>query len=586
MVDLILKNGKMIDVSAQKICQRDILIKDGIIVGIDGSGDQDAGQVIDVSGKYVAPGFIDFHIHIESSMMSPIAFGREVIKHGTTAVFVDPHEIANVCGRKGIALFLDQADRMPLDMYVGIPSCVPATDMETAGAAITLSDIKELLPGKRIYGLAEMMNFPGIIHGFGDAREKVDLVYDYGKIVDGHCPGLRGEELKTYISNGHDDISVRIMSDHETGQVEEAIEKSNLGMHVGLRYGSASQDMDRILPGLVKKNINLDRFMLCSDDLDPIELYQKGHVNRIIKRARDIIMENSTHTLESATTMAISLATLTPGRYISRFFKLQNLPEIGEISNGKKANLVVFDSLETLEMDMVMVDGKIMVRNGTYVGEQTGYDYSPFSGQVNIGNKLKSNDFKLKVKAKNSKINVKVIDIIPGNIVTRSTQIAFEVRKNELLADSVKDIAKIAVIERHHATGNKTIGFVRGLGIKRGAIASTVAHDSHNVIVAGVEDEKMARAVNYLAEKGGGMVAVADAVYYFPLKICGLMSDSPLEVIVREYRHIKNQVKKMGSPLENTFMTLAFLALPVIPELKITDRGLVDVATFRFVNLF
>lgn len=586
MADLIVKNGQIIDVADGGVYERDILIRDGVIAAIEENGDWEADEIMDVSGKYVSPGFIDFHIHIESSMMSPMAFGREVVKHGTTTILVDPHEIANVCGVTGIQLFIDQAEIMPLDMYVGIPSCVPATDMETAGAAVTLADIKSLLPEKRVYGLAEMMNFPGIIHDLGDARKKVDLAYEYGKIVDGHCPGLRGNDLKTYVSNGRNDGVVRIMSDHETGEPGEAMEKANLGMWVGLRYGSASQDMDRILPELVEKKFDLDRFMLCSDDLDPIELHREGHVDRIIKRARDIIMAHSTHPLEKATVQAVRLCTLNPGRYISRFSNLRNMPGIGEISVGKKANLVVLDSLEELKINGVLVGGVKTVQDGQYRGDTVRYDYSPYRNRVNIGKQLDPAAFKIELKTKNKNVKANVIEVIPGHIVTRKTRLDFQTEGDELRADPGRDIAKIAVIERHHATGNRTVGLVKGLGLKRGALASTVAHDSHNIVVAGTEDGQMARAVNVLAEKGGGMVAVDRGIHYFPLQICGLMSDAPLDTIVAKYRRIREQVKKMGSPLENTFMTMAFLALPVIPELKITDRGLVDVQSFGFVELF
>ncbi len=586
MVDLILKNGKIVDVSAKKIYPGDIFIHDGIIVGIDEPAEQNARQVMDISGKYVVPGFIDFHLHIESSLLTPLEFCRAAIRHGTTAVFVDPHEIANVCGRKGIELFLDQSRLVPLDMFIGIPSCVPATHLETSGSQITLSDIRDLISERQIYGLAEMMNFPGIIQDFGDAREKVDLVFNSGKMVDGHCPGLRGDDLKTYISNGKNDGVVRIMSDHETIDFEEAVEKANLGMAVGLRYGSASHDMEKILPGLIRENIDLDRFMLCSDDLDPLDLFQHGHVDRIIRRARDIIMENSRQDLETATVTAISLATLNPGNYFSTYFKLQKMNGMGEIAAGNKANLVVLDSLDSLNINSVIQNGEIKVENGQNRDGQTGYDYKPFFNKVNVGRKLNPDDFTVRAPAATGPIKVKVIDVIPGSIVTGFEKIDFKVVNNEIMADSQQDIAKIGVFERHHGSGSHAIGFVRGLGIRRGAIASTIAHDSHNIIVAGVDDRSMARAVNHLVERGGGMVVVTDKIDHFPLRICGLMSDSPLEVVVKEYTHIRNRARHIGSELNNTFMTMAFLALPVIPKLKITDRGLVDVEKFDFVDLF
>jgi len=586
MYDLILKGGNIIDVRSRKIRKGDVLIKNGIIAGIGSSQNEDAKRIIDIQGTSVAPGFIDSHLHVESSMLSPLEFSKEAVKHGTTAIFVDPHEIANVLGRKGIELFLEQSGIVPLDMFVGIPSCVPATQLEDSGASLTVEDVKALIPDKRIFGLAEMMNFPGIIYGLGDAREKVDLVFNAGKIVDGHCPGLTGEDLRKYISNGKDDNKVRIMSDHESINLNEVIEKNNLGMHIALRYGSATKDLERILPGLIKANINLDRFMVCSDDLDPIELYEEGHVDRIIRKARNIIQENSKFSLEAATILAISLATINSSRYFSRFFRLYNYPETGEVAEGKKANLVIFNSLEDIKIDKVVHSGELVVDNGEYVGKHLDYDYSEFTGKVNTGKKFQPDDFKIIAAGYRKSLDAKVIEIVRDSLETKQKILPFIVYDNELRADREKDIAKIAVIERHKATGSYSLGFVEGLGIKKGAIASTVAHDSHNLIVAGVDDESMANATNLLSEKGGGMAVIADKIYYFPLNIGGLMSTSKIEKVVDEYRNIKEATKRVGSSLENTFMTMAFLALPVIPKLKITNRGLVDVDKFELVSLF
>jgi adenine deaminase len=586
MFDILIRNANIVDVTAKRIFSGDIGIQNGIIADIGHITETEAGKEIDVSGKYLLPGFIDFHLHIESSLLSPLQFCRAACLHGTTAVFVDPHEIANVCGRRGIELFIDQARLVPLDMYIGIPSCVPATHLETSGSIITLEDIGDLIPENRIYGLAEMMNFPGVIHGLGDAREKVDLAFEYGKMVDGHCPGLRGNQLKTYVSNGKNDGIVRIMSDHETGGFKEAVEKAELGMAVGLRYGSASHDMDNILPDLIRENINLDRFMLCSDDLDPLDLYRDGHMDRIIKRARDIFMENGSFDLESATIHAVSLATLNTANHYAPYFKLQNLPETGKVEVGSKANLVVLDSLENFNADIVIHNGKIRVENSRYLGRDPDYDYQPFYNKVNLGRILNPEDLIVTAPPAVESVEVNIIDVIPGSIVTGFKTSEIEVKNNEIMADRPNDIAKIAVFERHHGSGRHAIGFVRGLGIRHGAIASTIAHDSHNLIVAGMDDLSMARAVNHLVEKGGGMVAVSETIDYFPLSICGLMSDAPLEAVVEGYSRIRNRAIQMGSPLNNTFMTMAFLALPVIPKLKITDLGLVDVEKFEFISLF
>ena len=586
MFDILLRNAKIVDVTAERIFSGDIGIKNDIITDIGDITETNAVKEIDVSGKYLLPGFIDFHLHIESSLLSPLQFCRAACLHGTTAVFVDPHEIANVCGRKGIELFIDQARLVPLDMYIGIPSCVPATHLETSGSKITLEDIRNLIPENRIYGLAEMMNFPGVIHGLGDAREKVDLVFEYGKMVDGHCPGLRGKDLKTYVSNGKNDGIVRIMSDHETGGFKEAVEKAGLGMAVGLRYGSASHDMDNILPDLIRENVNLDRFMLCSDDLDPLDLYQEGHMDRIIKRARDIIMENGSFDLESATIRAVSLATLNTANHYAPYFKLHDLPEMGKVEVGTKANLVALDSLENFNADIVIHNGKIRVENSQYLDKDFDYDYQPFYNKVNLGKSLNPEDLIVTAPPAVESVKVKIIDVIPGSIVTGFRTSEIGVKNNEIMADGRNDIAKIAVFERHHGSGRHAIGFVRGLGIRHGAIASTIAHDSHNIIVAGMDDLSMAKAVNHLVEKGGGMVAVNETIDYFPLSICGLMSDEPLEAVVEGYSRIRERAIQMGSPLNNTFMTMAFLALPVIPKLKITDLGLVDVEKFEFISLF
>lgn len=586
MHDLILTKGNIIDVRSRRIFQGDVMIKDGIIVRIGSSNGESAKQVIDISGKFISPGLIDSHLHIESSMLSPLEFSIEAVKHGTTSIFVDPHEIANVSGRKGIDLFLKQAEIVPLDMYVGIPSCVPATGLEDSGASITLQDIKELIPDRRIFGLAEMMNYPGIIHDVGDAREKVDIAYNSGKIVDGHSPGLIGDDLKTYISNGKNDNTVRIMSDHECIYLDEVIEKNAAGMTIALRHGSATKDLERFLPGLLEKNMNLERFMICSDDVDPIDLLEDGHVDRILKKTRDVILENTNLKLEQAVILAVTLATINPSQYFSRFLRLHKHPETGEIAEGKKANLAVFESLEDLQVATVIHNGEVIVFEKEYTGKKLDYDYSEFFGRVNTGKTFQPDNFKITPPESTTRLDVKVIEIIRDSLETGQKIMTFDVSDGELRSSPERDIAKISVIERHKGTGIYSLGFVKGLGLKKGAIASTVAHDSHNIIVAGVEEESMARAVNILSEKGGGMVVAADRTDYFPLQIAGLMSTSSIEHVVDDYKNIKRAVKALGSPLENAFMTMSFLALPVIPMLKITNRGLVDVEKFEFVDLY
>jgi adenine deaminase len=586
MIDTVLTNCQIADPSNQEVYSADLKIKDGVIAEIGGVNRRGA-RVVDLNGGIVCPGFIDFHIHIESSMLSPIEFARAAVRHGTTTVMVDPHEIANVCGMEGVRLFLRQAELLPLDMYVGIPSCVPATNLETSGAAITLEEIGELLPDPRIYGLAEMMNFPGIIFGFGDARDRVDLVFDNGKLVDGHCPGLVGEDLVTYITNGHKDGVVRIMTDHETLTADEANEKAASGMFVGLRCGSATKDMERILPGLIANHVALDRFLLCSDDLDPMDLSLEGHMDRIIRVAREIFLNGGEGDESTAALKAMALATVNPGRYISQYLTSIGSPPIGEIKVGFKANLAIMDTLVSMNVNRVILGGSTVVEDGEVRGEAPEFEYDTVSGKMNIGRKLNSDDFRVPSPNPGENIETRVIEMIPESLETRSTTISLPNLDGAVQPLPQADVARIAVFERHHASGNATHGFVKGLGLKRGALASTVAHDSHNVIVAGIDGSMMAEAVNTLSERGGGMVVVlANEVEYFPLEIAGLMSTSPIDRVVAAHHRLIEAVQKTGTPLHNPFMALAFLALPVIPQFKITDRGLVDVQKFDFVDLF
>jgi len=586
--DLMLKGGQIIDVRAKRIFWGDILVKKGAIIKISNAADESAVKhVIDVSGNYIAPGFIDSHLHIESSMLSPLAFSQEAVRHGTTSLFVDPHEIANVAGRDGIRLFLEQSDLAPLDIFIGVPSCVPATDMEDSGASITMDDIKDLIHDSRIYGLGEMMNFPCIIKGNGDARERCDFVFNYGKIVDGHCPGVIDKDLDTYITNGKNDGIARITSDHQVLSFDEAVGKISRNMFVALRYGSVTKDIDKILPALVANNMDLSRFMLCSDDLNLFEFFKEGHIDRIIKRAYQIIKQNSDLDDEQAAISAISLGTINPASYYSKFFRFHNLPAIGEVAIGKKANLVVLSSLKDIEVEKAIYNGCLVVDNKKYLKQSIFYDYSGFSGRLKIGKPLTPDDFRIRYTGCETLLDVNVIEIVENSLLTKHQILPFTVINKELKADAEKDIAKIAVIERHNATGSFSLGFVKGLGIKKGVIASTISHDSHNLVVVGFDDDAMAKAAEFLTETGGGMAAITNGrISCFPLSIGGLMSTAGIEDAVRDFQIIMNAADKTGSHLDNIFMELAFLSLPLIPELRITNRGLVDVVKFKFVGLF
>ncbi len=593
--DLVVTNARIVDVSANTVYPGEVLIRGGLIAEVGKNGK--AGRkrpksevVIDAEGCYVAPGLMDGHIHIESSMLAPIEFAKHASLHGTTAVFVDPHEIANVLGKKGIRLFLEQAKTLPLDMYVGIPSCVPATHLETSGASISAKVIESMINDPRVYGLAEMMNFPGIIHGFGDARTKVQIALRAKKIVDGHCPGLSGKDLKTYIANGRSDGRVRIMSDHEATTAKEALEKHRAGMFIHIRYGSASKDLDRILPELIRKKVKLDRFGLACDDLDAGELFERGHMDRAVKRARNIIQRNSKLNLEGATIQALAMATLNPANYFSRFFKKHCLPIPGLIAKGRKANLVIFNSLHDLKVSHVIHAGKVVVKDGRLVFKSPKVNYAPWTDTMHLKKEFKAEDFRIPYTGQMSKVPARVIGVTKNSILTDNLILPIKVKKGragpELSPDPARDIIKIAVIERHRGSGACTVGLVKGLGIKRGAVACTVAHDSHNLILAGADDESMANAANFLARTGGGMAVVhGKNTTYLPLRIAGLMSTLRIESVIQDFKRVKQASHRLGTRIENIFIVLSFLALPVIPSLKITDQGLVDVNKFEFTSV-
>lgn len=582
--DIILSGGQVVDVASLRLERLNICIKNGIIVKLSrGLSRESAKEVLDLTGKYLCPGFIDSHLHIESSLLSPLNFAAAAITHGTTSVFVDPHEIANVTGKQGINLFLDQAGKAPLDIVVGIPSCVPATGFEDSGAAITLDDIREMVSDKRVYGLAEMMNFPAIINGWGDFRERCDAVFDQGKIVDGHCPGLSGDDLTMYITNGRMDGIPRITSDHQIFSLEEAVEKNQKGMYTAMRYGSAEKDMENILPGLIENDLDLSMSMLCSDDLNPVELHEQGHMDRILRRAKTIIQDHSDLDGIDSAILAISLATLHPARYFARYFSRHGLPGIGEISVGKRADLVVLSSLEEIAVEQVIFQGEPVVDGSLAIQINGEEDYSEFSASANVGRKFAPKDFS--VSPGIGQTRARVIETVPGSLHTGSG--TFSAKKIGTSTRVAAGVAKIAVIERHHSTGRFSVGFVRGLDIQKGAVASTVSHDSHNLVVVGADDGHMAAAANYLIKKGGGMaVAVDGGITCLPLEIGGLMSPLKIDSCVEKYKALMRAVKKTGARSDNLFMEIAFLSLPVIPELRITNRGMVDVAANLFTELF
>lgn len=561
--DLLLTGAKVINVFTGEIEGKDILIIDGYIASVEKGlkSKVDALEVSDIEGAFVAPGFIDAHIHIESTMLTPHEFARIVAPSGTAAVVADPHEIANVHGVKGIEWMLEASENLPIDFFFMLPSCVPATHLETSGAELAANDLLPLYRHERVLGLAEVMNFPGVINLFPDVVAKIEDARSRGLPVDGHAPGVTGSDLAAYVAAG-------ITSDHECTELEEAREKLAAGMYLFLRQGSTEQNLETLLPAVTKDSLR--RCCLVSDDRHPDDLMDYGHLDYSLR----ICVKNSMDPVD-----AIRMATINPAE---RF----GLKGLGAVAPGYRANLVVMEDLEHFKIRKVYSKGVLIVENGISMPATSdlkgGFRKIPaLPGSFKLNSAV---DFQVNVKGS----HVNVIEIVENQIVTRAVTLPVTERNGMLVADPGMDLAKLAVLERHKGTGNIGIGMVKGMGLKKGAIAGTVAHDSHNIIVAGVDDRDMKLCVGSILANQGGFVVVCDGAVLseLPLPVAGLMSVKPVEEVRKEMDILLEAARELGISLANPFMTLSFLALPVIPELKLTDRGLVDVTKFDFVPLF
>lgn len=555
--NLLLRGGKVVNVLSGEVYQANIAISNSRIAGV-GDYYQEGVMVHDVEGLYLIPGLIDAHVHIESSMLSPPEYARAVLPHGTTTIICDPHEIANVMGMQGIRYILDASRDIPLNLFITASSCVPSTHLETSGASFSSKEIEELLQWKRVVGLAEMMNVPGILSGRVSELSKILTARKKGCPIDGHSPSLSGKDLNAYIGSG-------IRTDHESATREEALEKLRLGMYLMLREGSAARDIEELIPVITPANHH--RCMFVSDDRHPRDLLKEGHMDHILRKGIQLGMDP---------VIALSMATINPAKAFM-------IEDIGAISPGYYADIVAVKDLEKFKIHTVFKNGKIVVREGEIIVDiPCGIDDS-VRKMMRVKNLSPE---RLRVKINGHRI--RVMELIPGHIYTRhAIEEVYREEDGEVKSDISKDLLKIAVIERHHATGNIGLGFVRGFGLKQGAIGSSVAHDSHNIIVIGTNDFDMYMAVLKIIEMGGGHVVVSGGKVLgsLQLPIVGLLSDRSLEEIVVKEEKLLEVVRELGVKPVSPFIKLSFLALPVIPELKVTDKGLVDVNRFEVVSI-
>ena len=558
----LLKNGYVLNVFTDSVESADVLIDDDKIIGVGNYSDEDADIVEDVCGKYITPGFIDGHIHIESTMLTPAELAKICLSCGTTTIIADPHEIANVCGRDGISYMLEASKEIPLKVFITLPSCVPASPFDESGANLYAGDLTDFYAQERVVGLAEMMNYPGVIFGDKDVHKKIADAKARGKVVDGHAPLLSGKSLDKYLSAG-------IRSDHECSNFEEAQEKLRKGQWIFVREGTAAHNLQALAP-LFDAPYSY-RCVLATDDRHPADLLKEGHIDNIVRKAS---------AMGKSVLSAIRMATLQAAQYFS-------LPDMGAIAPGYKADLLVLDDLATVNICDVYVDGRCVVRAGKKVMIKRPDVGKYLDGVVRksfLIDKLTADDFAILPEAK----TCRVIQVRGGDLLTDEYLAEIDWEENNGI-DVSRDILKLAVIERHGKSGNKGIGFVKGIGLKKGAIASSVSHDSHNLIVVGTNAEDMAIAANRIIQLGGGNVVVADGqiAAEMPLPIAGLMSEKTAREVAAENEKVREAVKQLGVADDiEPFMNTAFVSLSVIPRLKMTPGGLVDVDKFERVSLF
>jgi len=550
--DLLLTDAKIINTFTAEIEKSNVSISQGRIAGI---GDySQAKQKIDLKGKYLAPGLINGHIHIESSLLHIAEYARAVVPRGTSAIVTDLHEIANVAGLRGIRYLMDCARTLPMDCYFMAPSCVPATHLETSGAELGAKELKIALRWKNVIGLGELMNFPGVLMRDKEVLKKVRLAK--GKVIDGHAPGVSGKDLNAYLTAG-------ASSDHESTTLAEGREKLRRGMYLMIREGSSEKNLDDLLPLVTDKTSK--RCLFVTDDRTCADLLKEGDIDAVVRKAIARGLDP---------VRALQMATINTAEH----FRLR---QVGAIAPGYVANLIVIDDLSKLSVDMVFHKGKLVAQKGKALFSPSWRSDPEITHTVNI------KPFTIEaLKIPASKKNLPIIEIVPGQVITKSIKAEAKVENGLVVPDIEQDILKLVVVERHKASGNIGLGLVKGFGLKNGALGSSIAHDSHNIIVVGTNDQDIFVAVKEIERLQGGLVATAGGKIRgsLALPIAGLLSEEPLEAVVSELEELQKIATSLGCMLPSPFATLSFLALAVIPELRLTDKGLVDVVAFKLLG--
>ncbi len=556
--DLVFLNAQLVNVCSGECYPADVAIADGLVVGVSTPGDGYRGlKERDLQGRWLAPGLIDGHMHIESTMLVLSEFAKIVTPRGVSCVILDPHEFANVMGVAGIRYILESSRGLPLSAYVMISSCVPASSFESPYRVLMADDLLPLLEDKQVLGLAEMMNMPGILQGDEQLLAKIVAAQEHDLVVDGHAPGLHGRDLCAYATAG-------IMSDHECSTLEEARQRIRQGMWLMIREGSAARNLDTLLP--LVKELHPPRVFFVTDDRDPQDLTTRGHIDSMVRRA----IEMGLDPIE-----AIRLASYNTAQYF-------RLYDRGAVAPNFVADLVVLDDLNTFKVESVYKEGKLVAQDGSLLVNATAVTFTGVTDTVHIGN-IDENDLRISGKPG----LIEVIGIEPGQITTKHLQEEASIRDGEIVAYPERDLLKLAVIERHHASAKIGLGIVKGFGFRKGALASSVAHDAHNLVIVGVRNSDILRAAGVLEEMGGGFAFVVDGevLAKVPLPYGGLVSPLSAHELVQQLHSLDAAAAELGCRLQHPCMILSFLSLSVIPSLKLTDQGLVDVETFKLIPL-